>query len=109
MSLVFQLINHPPAGNRLTELAERAQMTKPSMLELVDALERQGYVGRIPDLTDRRAKLIRLTDKGWAAYRSGFHAIVDLQAAWAAALGGDKFTRLLSRLRELNDVLGVRN
>jgi DNA-binding MarR family transcriptional regulator len=107
--IVFQLIDHPPAGNRLTDLAERAHVTTSSMLELVDALERLGYVERIPDLTDRRAKLIRLTDKGWAAYKSGFHAIVDLQAAWAAQLGGNKFNRFLSLLRELNDVMGVRS
>jgi DNA-binding MarR family transcriptional regulator len=107
--IVFQLLDPPPAGKRLTELAERAQMTKPSMLELVDALERQGYVERIPDPTDRRAKLIRLTEKGWAAYTSAFHAVLDLQAAWAARLGGAKFSRFLSLLRELNDALGLRN
>jgi DNA-binding MarR family transcriptional regulator len=92
---------------RLTGLAQRAQMTASSMLDLVDALDRRGSVERIPDQTDRRAKLIRLTDHGWAVCTSGFHAIVDMQASWAAQLGGDKFTRFLSLLRELIDALDL--
>ena len=38
---------------------ERAQITKQSMAELVLHLERLGYVERVPDPSDRRAKLVR--------------------------------------------------
>src|SRR5947209_610819 len=54
-------IDHPPGGTRLTDLAERAQVSKSSMQELVDYMEQQGYLERIADPTDRRAKLVRLT------------------------------------------------
>jgi DNA-binding HxlR family transcriptional regulator len=45
-------------------LAERAQMTKQAMAELVQHLETHGYVRREPDPTDRRAKLVVPTDRG---------------------------------------------
>ena len=49
-----------PAGLRLTELAERAQVTKQTASLLVAALEAQGLVERVPDPADGRARLIRL-------------------------------------------------
>jgi DNA-binding MarR family transcriptional regulator len=51
-------------GTTVSTLAERARMTKQAMAELVVGLERLGYVTRIPDPTDRRAKLVALTDRG---------------------------------------------
>src|SRR5438094_9336389 len=52
------------AGTRLTELARRARMTKQGMMLLVDDLERRGYVRRVPDPEDGRAKVVRLTARG---------------------------------------------
>src|SRR5690348_10285241 len=54
-------------GLRLTEIAERGNMTKQSAGEVVDDLVARGYVERIPDPDDRRAKIIRLTERGEAA------------------------------------------
>jgi len=51
-------------GTRLTELAARAEISKQSMAEIVDACEAMGLVGRISDPEDRRAKLIALTPRG---------------------------------------------
>src|ERR671934_2182543 len=51
-------------GTRLTELARRARMTKQGMMLLVDDLESRGYVRRVPDPEDARAKVVRLTAKG---------------------------------------------
>lgn len=103
--LVFQTLDHPPAGTRLTELAERAQMTAQSMGELIDTLERGGYVQRIPDPADRRAKLICYTDRGWAAHERGGEIVLDIQREWAERLGGAKLEHLLVLLRELYDSL----
>ena len=99
--IVFQLIEHPPAGSRLTELAQPAQMTKPAMLELVDALERGGYVERHPDPVDRRAKLIRLTSRGVEAYACGLQAVDQIEAAWTQSLGDERFAQLVALLRDL--------
>src|SRR3954454_14305021 len=50
-------------GIRLTRLAEKARMSPQAMCELVDDLERLGYVRRAPDPSDRRAKLIQFTER----------------------------------------------
>ena len=57
-------------GIRLTELAEQAGVTKQAMSELVDDLERLGYLERTADPADGRAKLICFTKKGRAAVKT---------------------------------------
>ena len=64
-------------GLRLTDLAALAGMTAQSMGELVDDLERRGYVERRPDPRDRRAKRIYLTTKGSANVRVGASAAAE--------------------------------
>src|SRR6478752_5917125 len=59
---VFQRIG--PNGTRLTELAQAAQVTKQTAGFLVDQLERAGYVERVVDPTDGRARLVRITERG---------------------------------------------
>jgi DNA-binding MarR family transcriptional regulator len=103
--IVFQTLDHPPDGTRLTVMAERAQMTPQSMGELVDSLERGGYVERVPDPADRRAKLIRYTERGWAAHEQGGRIVAEVQQEWAERLGSVKLDHLLSLLRELHDSL----
>lgn len=105
--IIFQIIERPPSGSRLTQLAAEAQMTAQSMGELIDSLERTGYVERVPDLTDRRAKLIRLTDRGMDVYTRGGDLVLEVMAAWSARMGSDKFERLLGSLRELSASLAT--
>src|SRR5581483_9113992 len=50
-------------GTRPSVLAERAGIGKPAMGELVDELERLGYVERRPDPADRRARLVVATPR----------------------------------------------
>src|SRR5687768_2440033 len=69
----------PARGARLTELARRARITKQSMGELIRDLEDLGYVERIPDPTDRRAQVLRYTDKGRDADAIGVAAIRDIE------------------------------
>ena len=54
-------------GSRLTQLAERAGMTKQAVGEMVADLEQLGYLERVPDPGDGRAKIIRLSARGWEA------------------------------------------
>ena len=89
-------------GTPVSELARRAQMTKQSMVELVAHLERHGYVERVPDSTDRRAKLVRATPRGREVYALAREAIVEIEADWTARLGAAKMRQLRALLEELN-------
>ena len=51
-------------GTRLTVLAERAEMSKQAMAELVDQCEKWGLIERRPDAIDRRAKKVVFTARG---------------------------------------------
>lgn len=89
-------------GTRVSVLAERAQMTKQSMAELVAHLERLGYVERIPDPGDRRAKLVRATPRGRELYAIARQVVAEIEAEWTALLGKAKMRQLRDLLEELN-------
>jgi|SRR3954447_18807873 len=92
-------------GTPVSELARRAQVTKQSMAELVAHLERHGYVERVPDPRDRRARLVRATARGREVYGIAREIIAELEREWTARLGETKMRRLRSLLEELNDTL----
>jgi DNA-binding MarR family transcriptional regulator len=79
--------NIDPQGSRLTDMAERARMTKQSVGEVATDLERRGYLERIPDATDGRVKIIRLTDRGREAQRVGRRLIDEIERDWAQRYG----------------------
>jgi DNA-binding MarR family transcriptional regulator len=101
---VFQYIQ--TEGSRLTDLADRAQMTKQSMGYLVDYLEKRGYVERRPDPSDRRATLIFLTDRGWAEVRAALEIIAALEQEWTRALGRARMRQLRELLVDLGAIAG---
>jgi DNA-binding MarR family transcriptional regulator len=90
-----------PGGTRLMVLAQRARIAKQTALTLVNALESAGYVERVPDPTDGRARLVRLTERG----RSGLpHATAEetrIEAEWEAQLGPRRMRALREALWEL--------
>jgi DNA-binding MarR family transcriptional regulator len=102
---VFQFLDDE--GTHVSTLAQRAQMTKQSMAELVAHLERHGYVERIPDPGDRRAKLVRVTPLGREAIPVARKAIAELEAHWTEALGERDMKRLRALLERLNETLGA--
>jgi DNA-binding MarR family transcriptional regulator len=102
---VFQWLG--PDGDRVTDLAERVGMTRQSMAELIDYLEERGYVERFPDPTDRRAQLVRRTERGWAVNRVARRVVEAAQAEWAQALGNEDFETLMRLLRRLAGVVNA--
>jgi DNA-binding MarR family transcriptional regulator len=92
-------------GTRVSVLAERAQITKQSMAELVEHLERRGYVERIPDPDDRRAKLVRATEKGDELYGIARKFVAEVEGEWTQLLGKGKMRQLKKLLEELNEGL----
>ena len=98
---VFRFLDEE--GTRLTELAERAGMTKQGMGQLVLDLERQGYVARVPDPTDRRATLVRFTESGRRFLRDAVAVTRELETDYAALLGEARLEALRSALAALVD------
>lgn len=90
-----------PEGMRLTELAALAGITKQSMGELVDAMEAAGYVDRVPDPTDARARLVRLTKKGKSAGLLARKLVREVEARWAKKIGARRLEQLRDTLRQL--------
>jgi DNA-binding MarR family transcriptional regulator len=102
----FTVFQHlAPQGMRLTALAEEALLTKQSMGYLVDDLEALGYVERAPDPADRRAKLVRLTARGWQVDDTVRAVILQIEADWASRLGEENYRQLVHLLRALIAVL----
>jgi DNA-binding MarR family transcriptional regulator len=101
---VFQRIDE--GGTRLTELAERAQVTKQTAGFLVDQLERAGYVERVPDPRDARARLVRVAERGARALPAAAAVVAEIEAEWTAYLGDRRMAQLraaLETLREITD------
>lgn len=76
-------------GTRLTELAEKAGVTKQAMSELVADLERRGYLRREPDPADGRAKLVRFTDRGRRAVDAAMRAFDRIEGGLAEHMGAE--------------------
>jgi DNA-binding MarR family transcriptional regulator len=98
--------NLDPGGSRVTELAVRAQMTQQSMSELVAGLEARGYVERVPDPTDRRARTVRLTPRGRAMLRAALPIIDEIDTVWLRRMGLPEGPELRSALRRALDANG---
>ena len=92
-------------GSRVTELAQLAQVTKPTVVYLVNDLERYGYVERIPDPDDGRAKLVRLTPRGEQAVGVARRTVAQIEQDWSQAFGERDFERLRALLKRLHDLL----
>jgi DNA-binding MarR family transcriptional regulator len=90
-----------PQGSRLTELAERAGMTKQSVGEATSDLEERGYVERVPDPDDGRAKIIRLTERGREAQAVGRRLIDELEREWAERHGEERVAALRDALEAI--------
>jgi DNA-binding MarR family transcriptional regulator len=83
-------------GSRLTELAEGAGLTKQAVGEAVAELERLGYLERVPDPKDGRAKIIKLTPRGLEACLTGRRIFAQIEREWAEEFGEE----LIAGMRE---------
>jgi len=88
-------------GSRITELAERARITKQSMAELVDYLRERGYLELAPDPADGRAKLVRLTAQGWRLHDALVRNSREFEKVCAHAMGEEKWRQFRALLEEL--------
>src|SRR5215211_4503369 len=96
---VFRFIDRE--GSRLTDLAERSGHTKQAVGEVVADLQGLGYVERVPDPDDRRAKIIRLTEQGWEGQREALEIFADIERRWAEEIGQQQVATLREALERI--------
>ena len=104
-NVVFQYLDG--AGTTVSTLAERAEMTKQAMGELVAHLEEGGYVDRVPDPADRRAKLVRPTPKGRDVYRVVRELIPEIEQQVAELIGATRMRQLRRDLQTIRETFGA--
>lgn len=85
---------------RVTELAERAQITQQAMGKTLRELENLGYVERIVDEADRRARAIHLTPRGTQLVEDTVAATEEVKREYAGKIGARELGELEARLRE---------
>lgn len=85
-------------------LADLVGVEGPSMVSMLDRLEREGLVTRAPSPTDRRVKLVHLTEPGTALYKQ----VREQANAVRGALLGDIDPVQLKAATELLELLRTR-
>jgi DNA-binding MarR family transcriptional regulator len=100
---VFQYLDD--TGTTVSVLAERAQMTKQSMAELVRHLETHGYVDRVPDPHDRRAKRVQVTDRGRDVFAIVRELVEETEQQLLEALGAHRMRRLRDDLEAVRQTV----
>jgi DNA-binding MarR family transcriptional regulator len=83
-----------PDGVRPGTLAERAGMSKQAMNQLLRSLEGLGYIARSDAPDEGRARIIRFTKRGRAAFAKVHDILRNIEREWKAELGRERFAQL---------------
>ena len=94
-------------GLRPSELADRVGIRKQSVNELLGHLEQHGYLSRVPDETDGRARVIRLSAKGWRLQTTIYDQAGAAEQRIAEILGPRRFAQLHTCLDLLSEELAA--
>ncbi|MFF5036213.1 MarR family winged helix-turn-helix transcriptional regulator [Nocardia salmonicida] len=97
----FAFVRMAPDGATVGEIAEHLGVTKQAASQLVDELVSKGYADRNPHPRDARARLITLTDRGWACTRAADAALAEFTQTWSDALGAATLTQVGAALRRV--------
>ncbi|QKZ22610.1 MarR family winged helix-turn-helix transcriptional regulator [Streptomyces chartreusis] len=97
----FAFARLAPVGATATDLAVHLGVTKQAASQLVDEIVRKGYAERRPHPDDARARLVVLTERGWACTRAAEEAAADAVRGWADVLGEAQVRALLGQLARI--------
>ena len=95
------LIPLAAGGLHASDLADQLTVSRQAVAQGVAALERHGYVTRVPDPADARARIIELTPRGRQALRVMRSNALDLEKRWEQVLGERRLGELRETLRML--------
>ena len=94
--------NLPEEGLRMSELATRLRLTLQRTGQLVGELEEVGYVERIPDPTDGRARMVVFSPRGLELIHDIDEITLEITGEFAGHLGRERFETLCTLLSELD-------
>ncbi len=109
-SILMQLHHKGPCG--MSEIGERFDISAAAASQLVDKLAQAGYLARTEDPTDRRAKLLTLSDKGQELIHQGAeerHRWMDDLAATLSAEEREKVSEALILLTSAVEKMEIVN
>lgn len=90
-----------PNGATGIELAEYLGITKQAISKMVDYLEKSGYVIRENHPTDKRGKIIVLTERGWLAVKAKEEILTEIEQRWIEIIGAERLQMLKDDLTTL--------
>ncbi|WP_405874506.1 MULTISPECIES: MarR family winged helix-turn-helix transcriptional regulator [unclassified Streptomyces] len=97
----FAFARLAPDGATATDLAAHLGVTKQAASQLVDEIVRKGYAERRPHPGDARARLVVLTERGWACTRAAEEAAAEVVQAWGDVLGESEVRVLRDQLARI--------
>ena len=83
------------------DIVRSSAVKQPAMVALLDKLEAMALIVRTPSTTDRRAAMVRLTDRGFEAARIGGKSLTDANAEGLRGFATDEATELVDLLHRL--------
>jgi MarR family transcriptional regulator for hemolysin len=82
-------------------VAEQAGLEGPSLVRLIDLLVAEGLVTRREDASDRRAKILTLTDEGMVRMKSINMVLAELRHELVSLIGDEELETASSVLRQI--------
>ena len=94
-------------GLRQSDLTRLSRRNKQTIGAIIDELEKLGYVTRVPDPADRRAKLIMPTDRGLRLMRLSDGIVADIEQKYAAIVGQEAYDQFFQTLTAITADLEI--
>ena len=91
----------PPEGQRLSRMAAASGLTKQALAQTLAPLQAGGYVDVVPDPSDRRARIVRLTDRGRSVNAAVRVRLAEVEQEWADRVGPERWAGARAVLTEL--------
>jgi DNA-binding MarR family transcriptional regulator len=102
--ILWQLVESP---RRSGEIAQRCALAPASVSELVDSLERDGFVRRSEDRNDRRVVVVEITARGRREIERVGELMTAPVAKIIAGLSAEKRSRLAAALADLQEAFAA--
>jgi DNA-binding MarR family transcriptional regulator len=90
-----------PVPSTAADLAYHAQVTRSSMTQILDSLERRGYLTRGTNSEDRRRHFIHLTDRGREAAATVSQQFLRAADDLASGFSVNEYTTLIDTCQQL--------